>query len=259
MKHSKLSECTLRTLLGIAGTKQVVGPMVNGDFVQLTNQSSQFIFNGGKNAYFLLFTSYDPYSSAALSLVKQLRSENPQFLVGGLTSSVIDLQNYYSTAYTQLEIIIVAIIAVVLGISFRSIRYPFISLSGVFISITWTTGIVYAISKYLLGQDLVFLIPVVLYVILTSLGNDFTVFILSRVKEEQQKFGFEEGLARAYGGIWRSRHGTWSDSCSFSWFPCIGALWILRANWDRVCRLPSARYFRNKDVLLPIYDFPAQG
>ncbi|HYB03042.1 MAG TPA: MMPL family transporter, partial [Nitrososphaerales archaeon] len=189
-----------KTLLDMEGAKQVIGPMVNGDVVQLTNQSSQFIFNGGKNAYFLLFTSYDPYSPSALSLVKELRNNNTQFLVGGLTSSVIDLQNYYSAAYTQLEIIIVAIIAVVLGISFRSIKYPFISLSGVFISITWTTGIVYAISKYLLGQDLVFLIPIVLYVILTSLGNDFTVFILSRVKEEQQKFGFEEGLARAMVG-----------------------------------------------------------
>ncbi|MDG6998701.1 MAG: MMPL family transporter [Nitrososphaerota archaeon] len=31
-------------------------------------------------------------------------------------------------------------------------------------------------------------------------GNDFTVFILSRVREEQQKFGFEEGLARAMVG-----------------------------------------------------------
>ena len=39
-----------------------------------------------------------------------------------------------------------------------------------------------------------------LFVILMSLGNDFTVFILSRVREEQQKFGFEEGLARAMVG-----------------------------------------------------------
>jgi RND superfamily putative drug exporter len=189
-----------KTLLGIEGAKKVVGPMVNGDSVQLTNESSRFIFNGGKNAYFLLFTSYDPYSSQALSLVRQLRNNNSRFLVGGLTSSVIDLQNYYSMAYTQLEIIIAALIAVVLGISFRSIKYPFVSLSGVFISITWTTGIVYLISKYVLGQDLVFLIPIVLYVILSSLGNDFTVFILSRVREEQQKFGFEEGLARAMVG-----------------------------------------------------------
>jgi RND superfamily putative drug exporter len=46
----------------------------------------------------------------------------------------------------------------------------------------------------------VFLIPIVVYVILMSLGNDFAVFILSRVREEQKAFGFEEGLARAMVG-----------------------------------------------------------
>jgi len=187
-------------LIGEEGVKQVVGPMINGSQVGLTPGSSQFVFNNGKNAYFLVFTNYDPYSSSAISLVKDLRANSSVFIVGGLTSSVIDLQNYYSVAYTELEILILAVIAVVLGLSFRSIKYPLISLTGVFISITWTTGIVYLISKYVLGQNLVFLIPIVLYVILMSLGNDFTVFILSRVKEEQQKFGFEEGLARAMVG-----------------------------------------------------------
>ncbi|MDG7001923.1 MAG: MMPL family transporter, partial [Nitrososphaerota archaeon] len=186
--------------LGIPGVKSVVGPMINGTTVEPTLQSSQFVFNGGKNAYFLIFTSYDPYSKNAIALVNDLRHNSSQFLVGGLTSSVIDLQNYYSTAYTQLEILILVVIAIVLGLSFRSIKYPLISLSGVFISITWTTGLLYVISKYILGQDLVFLIPIVLFVILMSLGNDFTVFILSRVREEQQKFGFEEGLARAMVG-----------------------------------------------------------
>ena len=189
-----------RYLLGEEGVKTVVGPMINGSVVQPTAQSSQFVFNGGRNAYFLVLTNYDPYSKDAISLVNDLRQNSSQFLVGGLTSSVIDLQNYYSSAYTQLEVLILVVIAVVLGLSFRSIKYPLISLSGVFISITWTTGLLYVISKYILGQELVFLIPIVLFVILMSLGNDFTVFILSRVKEEQQKFGFEEGLARAMVG-----------------------------------------------------------
>ncbi|MCL5067100.1 MAG: MMPL family transporter, partial [Thaumarchaeota archaeon] len=177
-----------------------VGPMINGTAVELSSQSSQFVFNDGKDAYFLIFTSYDPYSKNAIALVNDLRQNSSQLLVGGLTSSVIDLQNYYSIAYTQLEILILVVIGIVLGLSFRSIKYPLISLSGVFISITWTTGLLYIISKYVLGQNLVFLIPTVLFVILMSLGNDFTVFILSRVREEQQKFGFEEGLARAMVG-----------------------------------------------------------
>jgi RND superfamily putative drug exporter len=45
-----------------------------------------------------------------------------------------------------------------------------------------------------------FVCTLVLFVILMSLGNDFTVFIFTRVKEEQAKFGFNEGLARGMVG-----------------------------------------------------------
>jgi RND superfamily putative drug exporter len=33
-----------------------------------------------------------------------------------------------------------------------------------------------------------------------SLGNDFTVFLISRIKEEQETHGFAEGLYRGMGG-----------------------------------------------------------
>jgi putative drug exporter of the RND superfamily len=112
----------------------------------------------------------------------------------------MDLQRCYNFAFAQLQLLILKVIALVLGISFRSARYHFISLKGVFISRTWTTSLLYIISRYILGQQMVFLIPIILYVILMSQGNDFTVFIFSRVREEQNKFRFEEGLARAMVG-----------------------------------------------------------
>jgi RND superfamily putative drug exporter len=147
----------------------------------------------------VVFTKDDPYSTGAISLVSQLRQDR-QFLVGGLTSSIIDLQGYYGAAFSQLEVLILFVIAIVLGLSFKTAKYPFIALTGVFISITWTTAILYVIANYVLGEQLIFLIPIILYVILMSLGNDFAVFILSRVREEQSTFGYEEGLARAMVG-----------------------------------------------------------
>ena len=179
----------------VSGVKQVVGP----NLAASTGGQDPFIFNQGRSAYFLVFTAYDPYSQRALSLVSQLR-QNPAFMVGGLTSSVIDLQASSSVAYARLEVLILVVIAVILAVSFRSIKYPLISLTGVFISITWTTGILYLVSTYILGEALIYLIPLVLFVILMSLGNDFTVFIFTRVKEEQAKHGFEEGLARGMVG-----------------------------------------------------------
>jgi len=184
---------------GLVGVKEVAGPLSASG--QGTG-SNPFIFDGGHSAYFLVFTNFDPYSSQQLDLVKALRQDSG-FLVGGLSSSIIDLQNANSTTYSQLEILILVVVACVLGVSFRSIKFPLISLTGVFISITWTTAALYLISTYLLGEGLIYLIPIVLYVILMSVGNDFSVFIFSRVKEEQAKLGEEEGLARAMVGSGR--------------------------------------------------------
>ncbi len=180
----------------VPGVKQVVGAnLVAGS----QGGQNPFVFNGGRSAYFLVFTGFEPYSQQALALVGQLR-QNPSFTVGGLTSSVIDLRQSTGVAYARLEVLIVVVIAAILAVSFRSLKYPLISLTGVFISITWTTGILYLVSTYILGESLIFLIPLVLFVILMSLGNDFTVFIFTRVKEEQAKVGFDEGLARGMVG-----------------------------------------------------------
>jgi RND superfamily putative drug exporter len=183
------------SIAAVPGVKEVLGASTAGG----GSAASSFVFNSGHNAYFLVFADLDPYSQQALSLISTLRA-NPSFLVGGLTSSIIDLQNSSSATYSQLEVLIAIVIAVILAVSFRSLKYPVISLSGVFISITWTTGLLYLISKYLLEEQLIFLIPIVLYIILMSLGNDFTVFIFTRVREEQTKHGFEEGLARGMVG-----------------------------------------------------------
>lgn len=187
-------------IFAVPGVTQVLGPTANGtQVVNSTASTGQSNFNSKQYAYFLVFTNYDPYSNQARELTLKLR-ENTSFLVGGLSSSVIDSQSYYSSAFAQLEIIILVVIAIVLGVSLRKLYYPIISLSGVFISITWTTGILYIISKYIFNEELVFLIPIVLYVILMSLGNDFSVFILTRVKEEQLRLGAKEGLYRAMVG-----------------------------------------------------------
>lgn len=184
-------------ILSSGGIAKLVGPFSNSTSIPLTI-ATQFLLENGTKAYFLAFMKYDPYSTEALNTVQKLR--NSGFLVGGLSASVLDLKNYYTSAFSELEIIIAFVIAVVLAISLKSAIFPVISLSGVMVSITWTTSMLLLISRYLLGQDIVFLVPVVLFVILMSLGNDFTVFILTRVKEEVSEKGLREGLLKAMSG-----------------------------------------------------------
>ena len=187
---------TARMLLGTQGVTKVIGPYSNGTSLDSAVNTSAYLVDGGKYAYFLVYTSYSPYSKNALNLVGNLR-DNTSLIVGGITSGIIDQQHENTVHYSELEILIVTVIFIVLLISFLSPKYPLISISGVFISISWTTFLLYIISGSLLGEGMIYLIPIILFIILMSLGNDYTVFIISRVKEYSSQYGFEEGLPRA--------------------------------------------------------------
>ncbi len=186
---------TTSYLLNFNGVAKVIGPYSNGTSLSYNVSPGTYSLDNGKYFYYLVYSAYSPYSGQAIKQVNELRS-NHSILVGGVTSSVIDQESQNAVIYPELEILIIAVIFAVLSVSFRTPKYSLISLIGVFFSISWTTAILYLISRFLLHQALIYLIPIILFIILMSLGNDYTVFIVSTIKEYEMKIGFREGLPR---------------------------------------------------------------
>jgi RND superfamily putative drug exporter len=190
-------------LLHHSGVQSVNGPFVAGtNLTSVANGTSgvaDYALERGTAVYYTVYSSYGPYSTSALALDESLRG-NSSYLVGGLTSSVVDQQAQDNVQYPALELVITLFIGIILAVAFRSLWVPLISLSGVFLSISVTTGALYLISTYLLHTALLWLIPLILFVILMSLGNDYTVFLLSRVREEQASHGPLEGIRRGIAG-----------------------------------------------------------
>lgn len=175
------------TILNTPGVYSVVGPYVVGD--KIINQSEVSAFKVGDYYYYLAYTKYSPYSQQALDIVKNLRAHG--FLVGGTSAIVIDEQSKVLTDFWKFELLVTAMVALVIGLAFRSWKYPLIAISGVFISITWSTSLLWVISNYVFHQALLYLIPLILYIILMTLGSDYTVFILSSFKEEEEVNPYE--------------------------------------------------------------------
>lgn len=184
-------------LNGTSGLNKIIGPFQNNETTQ--SLVSSYLFDSGNYSYFIAYTQYNPYSTQAEKIVNNLR-DNSTILVGGITSSVIDQKAQNNVTYSELAVLIVAAISVILFVSFRSPKYPVISLSGVFFSIVWTTAILFFITTYILHETLIYLIPIILFVILMSLGNDYTVFVISRIKEEENSDDKDEGIARGMVG-----------------------------------------------------------
>jgi RND superfamily putative drug exporter len=190
-------------LLDRSGVQSVEGPFVYGTNLSTAAYGSPgaaaYSLEGGKAVYYTVYSVYGPYSTQALAQVQSLR-DNSSYLVGGVTSSVLDQQASNGFQYPVLGLILTLFIGFILAVAFRSWTVPLISISGVFLSISVTTGLLYLIATYILNTPLLWLIPLILFVILMSLGNDYTVFLLVRIREEQSRYGPFEGIRRGIAG-----------------------------------------------------------
>lgn len=183
-------------ILSTPGVYSVVGPYAGGKNITNSSDSSSFFVDNGKYAYYFVVLDSNPFSQNALNTVKELRA-NSNFLVGGVTASVLDQQTYNNFWYSIFKVLIIILIGIVIGLAFRSFSYPVISLTGILLSIFTTTTLLYLISRYILHTALIYIIPFILFVILISLGNDYTVFILSRISEEMKKGERKEAISKA--------------------------------------------------------------
>lgn len=187
------------TLLARPGVVAVTGPYVTGSAVNTSAPVGPYLLEAGRAALFTVYTIDGPYAAPTIQLVQSLRAD-PTFIVGGVTSAVLDQRAINAVQFPELELLLTVFIGLILGIAFRSVAVPLISLSGVFLSISAATGLLYLIANFLLHQPLIYLIPLILFVILLSLGNDYTVFLLARVREEQAAHGPFEGIRRGIAG-----------------------------------------------------------
>jgi RND superfamily putative drug exporter len=190
-----LLQSAAQDLLSQPAVGGVSGPFAVGENLTTSPGGPSFYLSGGHKALYTLLLKVGPYSSTALQLVRDLRS-HPGWLVGGLAASVVDQQTLNDVQYPLLELLLVMLIGVIIGVAFRSSTYPVIALSGVFISIAVTTALLYLVSTFLLHVALLYLIPLILFVLLVALGNDYTVLIFSRIREERIGGSVRESVAR---------------------------------------------------------------
>lgn len=205
-KNNSTNDAILKSdtsyILSVEGVSKVIGPYSNGTALNNNLSLSTYTIGNDKYIEYVVYYNYNPYSSNAIQTTEKLR-ENKNFIVGGITSSLIDQKKVNSVIYPELEVLIASVIFVIFTIAFSSLKYPLTAISGVIISISWTTVILYFISNYILHEELIYLITPILFIILMSLGSDYSTFIISRIKEYRKRENFETGAPKAFSSSGR--------------------------------------------------------
>ncbi|MFC7446362.1 MMPL family transporter [Rhodococcus daqingensis] len=134
----------------------------------------------------------DPYSNAALDLVEgPLRDAahgsvpGAEVLVGGQTSTFVDVRAQLGADTARVFPVAAVIIAVILALLLTAILAPLNLLVCVALTFTATLGAVVLLYLHALGYaGIDFSIPIVLYLFVVAIGTDYNILIAARLHEE---------------------------------------------------------------------------
>jgi len=194
----------------LSNVKEVTGPTrPNGVAVNATNMTSltpeerQAILGSigkdNRTAMLTVLFADEPFTQNSLNTVTQIRnlvtslqSSDPSLaqdtiLVGGASASTLDFANETVNQFNTIRILTVAAIFVVLLVVLGSYPLAITGILSIGLSIIWAYAATLLFFNNVLQSGVLFIIPLVLFLLLYGIGMDYNIFILTRIREEAQK------------------------------------------------------------------------
>lgn len=150
-----------------------------------------------------------PASRAAFDTVAELRNSvhnvDPEALVGGSDAQALDARNAASRDRWVVMPAILAVVTAVLYVLLRAALAPLVLVCATLLSALAAMGLGGWVSVQIIGfPALDETAPLLAFLFLVALGIDYTIFLVSRAREETPQFGTRLGMVRAVsatGGV----------------------------------------------------------
>jgi RND superfamily putative drug exporter len=185
-------------IANLTNVKEVTGPTrPNGIPINGTNLAS--IGKDNRTAMLTVLFADEPFTQNSLNTVTQIRNlitslqnSDPSLaqdtiLVGGASASTLDFANETVNQFNTIRILTVAAIFVVLLVVLGSYPLAITGVLSIGLSIIWAYAATLLFFNNILQSGVLFIIPLVLFLLLYGIGMDYNIFILTRIREEAQK------------------------------------------------------------------------
>lgn len=209
-------------LAGVAGVKSVrsavrpVGEPIPPEVALATPEVlAPYVSADGKTARLMVGSTSGTYANATYATVRTVRSTAGDWaggtattaLVGGASAESVDLIDAINGDAPRIVIGASLGVLIIMALLLRSVVAPLYLLASVFL----TFGTTLAVTSFVFQEVLDFrttgidwTVPVFLIVLLIALASDYSVFLMSRIKEEAEDHGLTAGVRRGVahtGGV----------------------------------------------------------
>lgn len=153
---------------------------------------------------------HDPFSRDSITELAAFREEVPKMLPAelsdvslsflGATPSISDLKGVTDRDQIRIDVLVLAGVFLILIILLRQLAIPGYLIVSVFFSYLVTLGVTFAVFYMLDPQGFAGLdwkVPMFVFTILIAVGEDYNIFLMTRIEEEQREHGPVLGVTEA--------------------------------------------------------------
>ena len=157
---------------------------------------SPYIGNDTRVARVTLTFVDPPFSVSAINAVDRMRSDittiqasdltlaSSQIYLGGITPVLSDVRANMNRDLTIMALVVIAGLFLVLLFVLGSVLIPVRAILTILLSVSWTLGLTILLFHVWKGYDIIFILPLALFVMAMGLGMDYDIFIITRIREE---------------------------------------------------------------------------
>ncbi len=155
-----------------------------------------YIGNDSRTARVVITFVDPPFSITAINVVDRMRSDittiqaaNPtlasaQVYLGGVTPVLSDVRSNMNRDLTIMALVVIAGLFLVLLFVLGSVLIPIRAILTILLSVSWTLALTIFLFQVWKGYDIIFILPLALFVMAMGLGMDYDIFIITRIREE---------------------------------------------------------------------------
>ncbi|MFK2826215.1 MMPL family transporter [Bacillus sp. B190/17] len=148
----------------------------------------------------------NPYTEKAFDDIERIRAdsdkllevseiEDAKLLVAGETAQQADVRNVSHGDEIRIIVLVTILIIVMLAIQTRSLLAPVYMMAAILLSFGAALGFSVFFFQDLLGyQGISYRIPLYTFVFLVALGVDYSIMLISRIREEKERLPIKEAV-----------------------------------------------------------------
>lgn len=176
-----------------AGTGVTVENIIDG----ILNVSTGIISDNGKYVKMMVITSEKPMSDNTMAFIKDVREDFhgeggydevyasmfASTYVGGISAIMEDVSNIVMQQFDVIRTVVIIALIVLLFLILGSYLTPIRSMLTIVCSIMTTVGLTHFVFGTMMDIPVLWLVPIVLFVVLLGLGMDYDIFLTTRIRE----------------------------------------------------------------------------